>query len=458
MKTLDFILPAGLEATEPPPARDDVRLLVASASGVEHARFSRLGEFLAPGDLVVVNTSATLAAAVDGNRAGVPVEVHFSAELDDGTWVVEVRVVRVGAAGTSTGPVTNLRPCEVITLDAAAGAALIVGSPRPAGQTRLWEARPRIDGGVSAFLARHGRPIRYAYVPRQWPLAEYQTVFAREPGSAEMPSAGRPFTEHVVTDLVTRGLTLAPIVLHTGVSSQEPGEPPQPERFRVPGTTARLVNSTRQAGGRVIAVGTTVTRALESAADQDGSVRGRHGWTDLVLGPARPARVVTGLVTGWHAPGASHLALLAAVAGDELVERAYAEAVRHGYQWHEFGDSCLLLPLRTRGRRPPCTTSSGYYFIAASTAVTAASIATRAVTALTCARSSSPRLMQSNATRASWMAASSSRAASCSTGPRSASSVTVMASSLGVGSVDEAPTRRVHDHVRANVRRPLIPR
>jgi S-adenosylmethionine:tRNA ribosyltransferase-isomerase len=159
-----------------------------------------------------------------------------------------------------------------------------------------------------------------------------------------MSSAGRPFTTQVVTDLVTRGVAVAPIVLHTGVSSQEPGEPPQPERFRVPAATARLVNSTRQAGGRVIAVGTTVTRALESAADADGTVRERHGWTDLVLGPDRPARVVTGLVTGWHAPGASHLALLAAVAGGALVERAYAEAVRFCYQWHEFGDSCLLLP------------------------------------------------------------------------------------------------------------------
>jgi S-adenosylmethionine:tRNA ribosyltransferase-isomerase len=337
MKTLDFYLPQELEATEPPAVRDHVRLLVASAAGMTHARFGQLGEFLAPGDLVVVNTSATLAAAAAGTRAGAGVEVHFSTELDDGSWVVEVR-----PAGVSTGPVTDLRPGEVIALDAAA--ALVLERPRPAGQTRLWRARPRVEGGVAAFLARHGWPIRYAYVPRPWPLTEYQTVFARVPGSAEMPSAGRPFTDHVVTDLVTRGVTLAPVVLHTGVSSQEPGEPPQPEPFRVPDATARLVNSTRQAGGRVIAVGTTVTRALESAAGPNGSVRAQHSWTDLVLGPSRPARVVTGLVTGWHAPGASHLALLAAVAGLDLVEGAYAEAVRRGYRWHEFGDSCLLLP------------------------------------------------------------------------------------------------------------------
>jgi S-adenosylmethionine:tRNA ribosyltransferase-isomerase len=265
------------------------------------------------------------------------VEVHFSAELDDGAWVVEVR-----PAGRSAGPVAGLRPGELITLDD--DAALVLDQPRPASQDRLWRARPRIEGGVSRFLARHGRPIRYSYVPRQWPLREYQTVFAREPGSAEMPSAGRPFTASLITELVTRGVALAPVVLHTGVSSQEPGEPPQPERFRVPEATARLVNSARQAGSRVIGVGTTVTRALESAAGDDGLVHARHGWTDLVLGPARPARVVNGLVTGWHAPGASHLALLAAVAGPALVERAYGEALRAGYQWHEFGDSCLLLP------------------------------------------------------------------------------------------------------------------
>ena len=337
MTALDFALPAGLEAAEPPPARDGVRLLVASARGVRHARFGQLGAFLAPGDLVVVNTSATLAAAVAGSRAGTPVTVHFATELDDGVWVVEVR-----PAGAAAGPVGDLRPGEVITLDP--GATLIVDRPQPAGQSRLWRARPRIDGGVAAFLVRHGRPIRYAYVPRPWPLAEYQTVFAREPGSAEMPSAGRPFTDQVVTDLVTRGVAVAPVLLHTGVSSQEPGEPPQPEPFRVPAATARLVKATRQAGGRVIAVGTTVTRALESAAAPDGTVRAHEGWTGLVLGPSRPARAVTGLVTGWHAPGASHLDLLVAVAGRLLVEQAYAEALRQDYRWHEFGDSCLLLP------------------------------------------------------------------------------------------------------------------
>jgi S-adenosylmethionine:tRNA ribosyltransferase-isomerase len=336
--TTTFELPAGLEAKAPPSDRGDVRLLVARPAGLEHARFPALGTFLSPGDLVVVNTSGTLAAAVDGTRYdGRAVTVHFATALDDGSWVVEVRPAR-GAMG----PVPDSLAGDVITLPDNVRVALV--RPHPGGQIRLWQAAVAMEGAVLAYLERHGRPVRYAYVPRPFPLADYQTVFAREPGSAEMPSAGRPFTTELVTDLVTRGIGVAPVTLHTGVSSQDAGEPPQPERYAVPESTARAVNMTRAGGGRVVAVGTTATRALESAADSTGVIRGRSGWTDLVLGRERPALVVTGLITGWHAPGASHLDLLAAVAGADLVDRAYQEAVRARYLWHEFGDSCLLLP------------------------------------------------------------------------------------------------------------------
>jgi S-adenosylmethionine:tRNA ribosyltransferase-isomerase len=326
------------EASTPPRRRDDVRLLVARPETIEHAAFRDIGSHLGRGDLLVVNTSGTLSAAVDGTRSGGrAVTVHFAAALDDGDWVVEVRPRRRAA-----GPVPDLRADEHIELPD--GIELVVGAPQPAGQHRLWRASVPIDGGVPAYLDRFGRPIRYAYVRGRHPAAAYQTVFAREPGSAEMPSAGRPFTPEIVTDLVTRGITVAPVLLHTGVSSQDVGEPPQPEPYRISEHTAWLVNMTRAWGGRVIAVGTTVTRALESAADERGVVRAASGWTDLVLGADRPARVVGGLVTGWHAPGASHLHLLEAVAGADLVTRAYAEAERADYLWHEFGDSCLLLP------------------------------------------------------------------------------------------------------------------
>jgi S-adenosylmethionine:tRNA ribosyltransferase-isomerase len=329
-----FDLPDELSASAPPEARglarDEVRLLVASPSGVHHTVFASLGAHLRPGDLLVVNTSGTLPAAVDARRAGRPIVVHFATALDDGAWIVELR-----APG---GPLLDGRPGERLELPGDAWLTLL--TPAVPGAARLWRASSSVS--VAEFLATAGRPIRYGYVPRTWPLSDYQTVFAREPGSAEMPSAARPFTSALVTRLMTEGVLFAPLLLHTGVSSPEAGEPPQSERFRVPATTAALVSWVRTRGGRVIAVGTTAARALESAVS-GGEIHPAEGWTDLVLGPDRPARVVDGIVTGLHAPEASHLLLLEAVAGGELVQRAYDAAVERRYLWHEFGDVSLLL-------------------------------------------------------------------------------------------------------------------
>jgi S-adenosylmethionine:tRNA ribosyltransferase-isomerase len=339
-----FELPDSLSAGQPPEARgvrrDQVRLLVADGHSVLHRRFADLPDHLAAGDLVVVNTSATLPAAVDGTLAdGREVVVHFATALDDGTWVVEVR-----PAVQAHGPVTSLVPGDLVWLTGNASATLVEGYPGASElATRLWRATIS-EPDVLRLLQRYGRAITYAYMHDRWPLESYQTVFAIHPGSAEMPSAGRPFTTEVVNALIARGVRMAPLTLHTGVSSPEIGEAPAPERYHVPAATAELVNLTRRTGGRVIATGTTVTRALETVAAANGSVRPGHGWTHLVLGPDHPARVVDGLITGWHAPGASHLLLLEAVAGADLVGSAYDQAVRHGYLWHEFGDSSLLLP------------------------------------------------------------------------------------------------------------------
>jgi S-adenosylmethionine:tRNA ribosyltransferase-isomerase len=320
-------------------ARDGVRLLAASPGRLQHARFRDLPRFLSPGDLLVVNTSATYPAAIDGRRAGgQPAAVHLSGSLPDGTWLAELRDPPPGAAR-----VRDAAAGERVSLPAGASLTLLRRYPDDAG-TRMWVCSVAAEGGLTAFAARHGRPVRYSYVPRPWPLAAYQTVFARTPGSAEMPSAGRPFTPELITRLVSAGVLIVPVSLHAGVASLETAEPPLPERFAVPEPTAQLINLTRAAGRRVVAVGTTSTRAVESAAAPDGTVRGASGWTELVLGPARPARAVTGLVTGWHDEGASHLALLAAVAGQGLVRAAYQAAEAAGYLWHEFGDSCLLLP------------------------------------------------------------------------------------------------------------------
>jgi S-adenosylmethionine:tRNA ribosyltransferase-isomerase len=334
---------AGVEATEPPEARglrrDDVRLLVAPADGaLVHTRFRRLGEWLVAGDLLVVNTSATLPAAVPAiDESGRELIVHLATRLPGGLWLVELRRPVDGgapAAWEGDGP-------RSLRLPGGASAELL--APWAAGETRLWYASLAGAEPLLAWLHRHGRPIRYPYVPREWPLAAYQTVFALQPGSAEMPSAARPFTAELVTELVASGVELAPLVLHTGVSSGEAHESPYPERYSVPSTTARRVNECRAAGGRVIAVGTTVVRALESVVDGRGAVHPGGGWTEVVVTPARGARAVDGLITGWHDPRASHLQLLEAVAGDDLVGRSYEAAAAGGYRWHEFGDSHLLL-------------------------------------------------------------------------------------------------------------------
>ncbi|NND03984.1 MAG: S-adenosylmethionine:tRNA ribosyltransferase-isomerase [Acidimicrobiia bacterium] len=343
-----FELPADLLAAAPPEdrglARDQVRLLVTRPDGLIDARFHSLADHVAPGDLLVVNTSQTMAAALRGNMRGEPVVVHLSVLRDDGDWVIELR------RPDHSGPILGGLPHEVVRLAAGGSVRLVEPSyGTEIGATRLWRAEVTIPQGVRRFTDRYGQPIRYSYLDREWPLSMYQTVFADPtawPGSAEMPSAGRPFTMGVMQRLRSRRVEIAPIRLDTGVSSLEAGEPPYPEKFNVPPRTAAAVNRVRAAGGRVIAVGTTVTRALESAADETGSVSPATGWTDLVLGISRPTRVVDGLITGFHPPDASHLELLQAVAGSELVAAAYEKAPAAGYLWHEFGDSCLLLPQR----------------------------------------------------------------------------------------------------------------
>jgi S-adenosylmethionine:tRNA ribosyltransferase-isomerase len=336
---LDFVLPAELAAHEPPEARglarDGVRLLAGSRSSrtVAHHRVTDLPGLLNPGDVLVVNTSATVPAAVPATGGFV---VHFSTERPDGRWLVEVRK----AAGSATVPYRDAAAGESYPLRGGGAVTLI----EPHSDRRLWMATVHTAVPVLDYLYRYGEPIRYGYVPKRWPLADYQTVFATHPGSAEMPSAGRPFTDRLVTRLVSAGVLVVPVLLHTGVASPEAHERPYPERFEVSTATARVVTRARRDGGRVIAVGTTVVRALESAATLDGVVVPTAGWTDLVVTPERGVSIVDGLLTGFHEPRASHLDMLATVAGHELLARCYAEALEHGYLWHEFGDVNLLLP------------------------------------------------------------------------------------------------------------------
>ncbi len=340
---LDFELDAELEAAEPPEVRgtgrDDVRLLISRGEQDPiHALFRQLPQFLEPGDLLVVNTSATLAAALTATTPdGATVEVHLSTILPSGLWLVELRRPAVPASlprfDDSTG--TNL---------SLQGGGQIRILTRYRGSRRLWLAVVRTSGvTLREYLSMHGKPIRYRHVTRDWPLAAYQTVFAAEPGSAEMPSAARALTAEMVTTLVSKGVGISPVVLHTGVSSLEENEKPYPERYLVPAVTADRVNHTRDRGGSVIAVGTTAVRALETVTDPDGLARPGAGWTDLVVDPERGVRAVDGLLTGWHEPQASHLLMLEAIAGRRPLEKAYEVAIEARYRWHEFGDAHLIL-------------------------------------------------------------------------------------------------------------------
>lgn len=321
--------------------RDAVRLLVSRGTEVSHHAFTDLPALLRAGDLLIVNTSETLPAAVDGTIGHARVVVHFSTRGDDGRWAVELR----DPDGRGTTRARAGGPADAV-VRLPAGARLVVEEPLAPGSGRLWWARVSAD--VPALLRRHGRPIRYSYTERDQPLSAHRTVFALPSadgtGSAEMPSAARPFTAELVARLVSRGVQFAPVTLHTGVASPEAHEPPYPELFEVPGASARLINAARAGGGRVLAVGTTAVRAVESAAGPDGVVRGAAGRTELVVTPERGVRVVDGLLTGLHEPQASHLLMLEAIAGRAAVERGYAEAVRRLYLWHEFGDVHLLLP------------------------------------------------------------------------------------------------------------------
>jgi len=365
---LEFEVPPELEAHEPPEvrgrARDDVRMMVSYRSNLRlvHARFRDLAQFLLAGDLLVINNSGTLPASLPARRHdGTELELHLSTPLPSGrgpvdlalppgsdpqVWVVELR----RPSGADSLPFRTAVPGETLALPEATAEIMEPYPPdcgpleeRPA-ESRYWTAALRLPSAMGPYLERHGHPIRYGYVNGEWPVSAYQTVFAMEAGSAEMPSAGRAFTPEMITDLIARGVDVAPLTLHAGVASVEEHEDPPAEYYRVPATTARRVSEARRAGGRIIAVGTTVVRALETVADESGEVRPGSGWTRVVVSPNTAVRAVDGLLTGWHEPRASHLLMLEAVAGRDVLEVSYRAALERGYLWHEFGDLHLVLP------------------------------------------------------------------------------------------------------------------
>lgn len=344
---LDFALPTELEAGAPPEtrglARDEVRLMVSYRSNnhILHRQFRDLAEVLSAGDLLVINTSGTMNAALNAVRSdGTELELHLSTHLPADLWIVEIRMYN----GKATQPFYDIQAGETMLLPGGAEITLHTAYRPVQGLSRLWIGTLHLPYPLQEYLLQYGFPVRYSYVKKEWPLSYYQTVYATEMGSAEMPSAGRAFTPELITRLVARGVQIAPLILHTGVASLEEHEPPYEEFYRVPLETARRVNATRAEGKRVVAVGTTVVRALETVTDTDGMTHPGEGWTRLVVTPEGGIRAANALLTGFHEPQATHLLMLEALAGIEHLRITYNEALRQGYLWHEFGDLHLILP------------------------------------------------------------------------------------------------------------------
>jgi S-adenosylmethionine:tRNA ribosyltransferase-isomerase len=347
---LDFELPPELEAGEPPEARglrrDEVRLMVSylDDDSVIHSRFGDLPEFLRAGDTLVINTSGTMNAALPAERSdGTHLTVHLSTHLPADLWVVELR------SSSGDEPMLDGKAGEVLSLPA--GASMVLHTPYLSERrqhveepNRLWISTLNLTVNLDDYLERNGSPIRYRYVSESWPAVYYQTVYATEVGSAEMPSAGRAFTPELITRLVANGVRVVPLILHTGVASLEDDEPPYEEFYRVPPETAAAINAARTAGSKVVAVGTTVVRALETVTEREGMTHPGEGWTDVFITPERGIRSIDAMLTGLEALVGSVPEYPLATSGTEHLEAAYSEALKRGYLWHEFGDLHLILP------------------------------------------------------------------------------------------------------------------
>lgn len=360
LPTLTFALPPELEASEPPEARglrrDEVRLMVSNyeSDNVQHTQFKNIANFLDAGDVLVINTSGTMNAAIPVKRAdGTELELHLSTRLPADLWIVELRRPSDGTtipfyegqaseqlALPGGGLVTLLTPHNPVQRLSSSWQSIFLTNH----DVRLWVATLQLPMPLSRYLETFGFPIRYSYVNEQWPIEYYQTVFANEPGSAEMPSAGRAFTPEIITALIAKGVQVLPLVLHTGVASLEEHERPYEEFYRVPAETADAINAARAAGKRIIAVGTTVVRALETVTDSNGRTNPGTGWTEVIITPQRGIRAVNGLLTGMHEPQATHLAMLEALCGQRHLQISYQQALDGRYLWHEFGDLHLILP------------------------------------------------------------------------------------------------------------------
>lgn len=329
-----------VELLEPGRERDGVRLLVTSGDGtITHAAFTDFPELLGTGDVVVVNDSATIPAALPAQLGRKRLRLHISSAVPaTSRRLVELRLVD----GLGSVPYGSAKAGDIVRLPGAARAVLVSPRLRVGKPPRLWEADLMLPAGLHEYLASYGEPIRYGYVSRAWDLDAYQTIFARVAGSSEMTSAGRPFSARVVRKLQARGVSIVPVTLHTGVASLESDEQPYPEPFEISEATARAINEARSAGRRVIAVGTTVARALEGAIQKHGRLVPGSDETDIFISPGFAFGAVDAMITNFHLPQSTLLVLVSALAGRTRILAAYEEAIAASYRFFSFGDAMFV--------------------------------------------------------------------------------------------------------------------
>mgnify|MGYP003876836985 CR=1 FL=1 len=346
LETLQFNLPDALACPKPTElrnmSRDDVRLLVTREQGqAAHTQFYQLANHLQAGDVLVVNTSATQAAAFPITLpSGVPGVVHLSTRTAPREWLAEIRQIKENRTLRWKGGLPGMS----FELNGNASIQLQEQYYEDRRLLHLWKVHLSTDKAVNTYMAEHGLPIQYENLDKRQPLSYYQTYFSFHPGSSEMPSAARGFTKNLVNMLLQKGIVFAPILLHTGVSSLEENEAPYPEYMDLSPVSASIINVARQRGNRIVAVGTTAVRAVESATKAAGEVMAFKGYTDLYIQGSYEMKTINALLTGFHEPKASHLHMLQSLAGPDHIEKAYASAIEHQYYWHQFGDLHLILP------------------------------------------------------------------------------------------------------------------
>jgi len=346
LSDFDYQLPTDRIAQEPARPRDASRLLVLDrgTGAVAHRRFGELPDLLAPGDLVVLNEARVIPAAFTARRAsGARIEGCFLRALEGGEWEVLLK--------------GRVRPRETLGLVDAAGDVRAEVELTERGGGGVWRVRPRGDVEALALLEAIGRPPLPPYIRRSGPddprlrldRADYQTVYARRDGAVAAPTAGLHFTLTVLARLAERGIESARVTLDVGLGTFQPirvlrlaEHRMHEEHFEISAESAAAINRARAEGRRVVAVGTTTVRALESAAE-GGGVRAAREWTRLFIYPPYEFRVVDALVTNFHLPRTTLLALVCAFAGREHILPAYAEAIRAGYRFYSYGDAMLIL-------------------------------------------------------------------------------------------------------------------